>query len=336
MRPILFFISVLILICSACPVAVPLNQTSDSFTIGSELSLLFYNVENLFHPSDDSISGDDPFTPVGERYWTYKKYRKKISSICKVILAAGGWEPPWFIGLCEIENEKVLKDLIFHPLLINSNYKYLHRDSPVHRGIDVALLYKPDRVSLLSHRFIINDLPGRARGTRDFLHGEFATANDTLDIFINHWTSKYGGAYETEELRLYQAKLLSCVIDTLLLNQGGHKVIIAGDFNDNSHSASIQLLCKSGQIREIPPQNGKCTYKYHGKWDLIDHIFIAGSWSQNECRSEVIEAQYLLEKDVSYTGVKPFRTYSGFAYNGGISDHLPILLRYDLKEGLSY
>jgi hypothetical protein len=323
------FSTVFLLICSACTISIPVDNPPFSNNRDSSHTLLFYNLENLFHPSDDSLNSDDPFTPVGERYWTYRRYKKKLSFICKVLLSAGEWEPPVFIGLCEIENEKVLKDLIFHPLMINYKYKYLHRDSPDHRGIDVALLYRPGYFSNLSHRFIASTLPGRSHGTRDILHGAFTSAEDTIDIFVNHWTSKYGGAYETEELRLYQAKLLSAVIDTLLEYNSGHKVIICGDFNDNSHSASIKQLSSQGLIEEIQPQNGRCTYKYQGRWDLIDHVFIAGSWSKNSCITEVFEAPYLLEEDGKYTGRKPFRTYLGFTYNGGVSDHLPILLHFN-------
>ena len=50
--------------------------------------IMFYNVENLFHPSDDSLKADDDFTPTGSYHWTYKKYYLKISMVGKVIVAA--------------------------------------------------------------------------------------------------------------------------------------------------------------------------------------------------------------------------------------------------------
>lgn len=326
-------VSILFLLNSASPESLKKEaEILEPGVSGHDYSLLFYNVENLFHPSDDSIRGDDPFTPVGERYWTYKRYRKKITTLCKVILAAEEWEPPAFVGLCEIENEKVLKDLIFHPLLRNFNYQFIHRDSPDHRGIDVALLYRPGMVSMHSQHFIVNQLPGREPGTRDILHAEFIAGKDTIDIFVNHWTSKYGGIYETEALRLYQAELLSHLVDTLLHNNAGQKVLIAGDFNDNSQSASIKRLCMSGHIQEILPKNESCSYKYQGKWELIDHVFIAGSWSPKSCWAEIFKPAYLLEEDKKYTGLKPFRTYIGYTYNGGISDHLPLLFHFDFVE----
>jgi hypothetical protein len=38
---------------------------------------------------------------------------------------------------------------------------------------------------------------------------------------------------------------------------------------------------------------------------------------------------YLLEKDERYLGVKPMRTYRGYHYHGGYSDHLPVLLELE-------
>ncbi len=297
-------------------------------------TFMFYNVENLFHPSDDSLSGDDPFTPAGEKRWTYSKYNRKINAICKVILAAGEWEPPLLIGLCELENDRVLKDLIYNPLLIDYNYKFLHRDSPDHRGIDVALLYREDEIRYISHSFISNCLPDGRNTTREILHGEFALQTDTIDIYVNHWTSKYGGAYETEKFRVYQARLLSNAIDSLLFIFPQRKVLVAGDFNDNSSSASIEILKANEILQEIVPQSEFDSYKYQGKWESIDHFFVVGKWNSDQYRSEVFAPRFLLEDDVTYTGLKPFRTYAGYSYNGGISDHLPILLHFNLQEAV--
>jgi hypothetical protein len=40
----------------------------------------------------------------------------------------------------------------------------------------------------------------------------------------------------------------------------------------------------------------------------------------------IFDADFLLEKDEKNMGVKPFRTYSGFSYKGGFSDHLPVYI----------
>ena len=84
---------------------------------GGSLRIMWYNVENLFHPGDDSIAGDDEFTPGGLRHWSFERYRKKLTGLAKVIVAAGRGEPPEVVGMCEVENRMVLEDLVSHPVL---------------------------------------------------------------------------------------------------------------------------------------------------------------------------------------------------------------------------
>jgi len=47
------------------------------------IRVMFYNVENLFHPSNDSLKNDDEFTKEGTRYWSFKRYYDKINKIGK-------------------------------------------------------------------------------------------------------------------------------------------------------------------------------------------------------------------------------------------------------------
>lgn len=287
----------------------------------------------MFHPSDDLSEADDDFTPEGSRRWTFYRYHQKLSQICKVILASNSWDPPTIICLCELENRQVLQDLVSHPLLIKLNYDILHRESPDHRGIDVAILYRADKIICLDTLWLqtINS-QGKYMKTREILSAKFLTEQDTILCITNHWTSKYGGAMETETLRIQQASTLGSYVDSMLRDQPGLCVIAGGDFNDGSHSKSIQFLTKTYGLQEILPKKADCTYKYQGIWESIDHAFIGGKLAENMCRSSVVNISFLLEKDEKYTGVMPFRTYRGFAYNGGISDHLPLLLHFDPKK----
>jgi hypothetical protein len=325
---ILFILSFIMAGCPASEAGKPPAGKPEVFPY----LFMFYNLENLFHPSDDPSPADDPFTPEGERHWTWHRYNKKVTSVVKLILAAGGWEPPVFVGLCELENEKVLKDIVYHSLLADYHYHYLHRDSPDHRGIDVALLYRAEEIEFDTCAFIKNIIPGMRNGTREILHATFIKDSDTLAVYVNHWTSKYGGELETEDFRVFQAGLLGASVDSLLADHPSYKVIITGDFNDNSESSPLQALTKPGHIREIFPISGPGSYKYQGKWDQIDHMFIAGPWPLHSCKCDIFSAPYLIEDDMTYTGVKPFRTYAGFRYNGGISDHLPVLLGFSLGK----
>ncbi len=288
---------------------------------------MFYNVENMFHPSNDPHTGDDDFTPDGVRRWTFYRYNKKITEICKVILAVNQWNPPSFICLSEIENREVLNDIIYHPLLIKNKYSILHRDSRDHRGIDVAMLYRTDHATCIDTAWIaIKDKTGRSMNTRDILIAKYLINNDTLLIAANHWTSKYGGALETEAQRILQAQILGTFVDSVVSAQPSASIIAGGDLNDLEGSVPLQILKNDFSLQHILPPPGESTYKYQGRWGSVDHVYTAGRLSPENCSACIPRIPFLLEKDEKYTGERPRRTYRGYAYSGGISDHLPLLL----------
>jgi len=295
------------------------------------LTLLFYNTENFFHPSDDPVPGDDEFTPEGERHWTFGRYRDKLNGIARIIYAAGEWGAPDITGLCEIENRDVLEDLVRHPLLSPSGLMILHSDGPDPRGIDIGVLYRPDRIRLLSRKRRPVIIDGKPVNTREIIQvTALLKSGDTLELFLNHWTSKYGGIAATDEKRMAIASQLAAVLDSLLTSSPGRLVLVAGDLNDNSASASVQLLTggrAGGRLEEIVPSGAEGSYKYQGKWDLIDHVFAGGATDKFRFGAEFVHLPVLFEPDEKFNGIKPFRTYTGFTYNGGYSDHLPVLLR---------
>ena len=84
-----------------------LSQTTSSATI----RVAFYNVENLFHPENDSTKNDDEFTPDGMRNWNDYRYREKSHRMAKAILSIGEWDAPDVVGLAEVENKTVVEDL---------------------------------------------------------------------------------------------------------------------------------------------------------------------------------------------------------------------------------
>lgn len=294
---------------------------------------MFYNVENLFHPSDDPHPGDDDFTPEGERHWTYYRYNKKISEICKVILGVNKWDPPTIICLSEIENIRVLEDIIYHPLLINHSYGILHRDSPDHRGMDVAILYLTDQARCIDTTWIdVKNEAGQSLHTREILAAKFTINRDTLLVAANHWTSKYGGALETEEKRILLAGILGKYIDSVLLSMPRIHVIAGGDLNDLQGSAPLRILENNFNLQHILPPSGQSSYKYKGKWESIDHLFVTGQLLPENCSAFIPQLPALLEKDEKYNGERPKRTYRGYAYNGGVSDHLPLLLAFEMSD----
>ena len=206
-----------------------------------EILIMWYNVENLFHPENDSIPGDDEFTPEGVRRWTYNRYKKKLTALSKVIISAGGWDPPDLVGLCEVEDATVLEDLVRHPILAPYQYQFIHRDSPDRRGMDVACLYREKRIQPKAWEVIKSEATKKESGTRDILHiWAMWGKGKSLDLFLVHLISKYSGAGATAELRKRQVGQLLNRVDSVQKIRVHSLKVMAGDFNEELEGYSME------------------------------------------------------------------------------------------------
>ena len=312
-----------------------------------DLRLLFYNVENLFDTKNDSIKNDDDFTPSGIRNWTYSKYKAKLTKIAKVICAVGEWQFPEIVGLAEIENKKVVADLVYNSPLKRARYRYIHKESPDKRGIDVALLYNSKRLKLLENKFINVGSSKLNLITRDILYVKFKSLGDeNIYLFVNHWPSRYGGKEKSKSKRKHVAKILKNKLDSIFLINQNSNIIVMGDFNDYFHNESISKILDVKLLNDSikystmynlsyskNTDNFYGSYKHNGSWGFLDQIFVSGGLLNKknylyvkDKQAKVFIKDFLLEKDKKYTGFKPYRTFKGFKYNRGFSDHLPIYI----------
>ncbi|MCF8362649.1 MAG: hypothetical protein K9G70_08495, partial [Prolixibacteraceae bacterium] len=214
--------------------------------------VMFYNVENLFDTVDDPEKNDDEFLPNRDRYWNESKYYRKLKRIYQTIMASSKWSAPAIIGLAEIENRSVLEALLHHTPLGAMGYKIIHKESPDHRGIDVALLYNKNQFAPVKYQTYAVKKPGDSNyATRDILHIEGYVRDETVHFFVNHWPSKYGGALITKPLRALAAQTLRNAVDSLFNISPFSHIVIMGDFNDSPFDESVKK-----HLRAMP-LNGK-------------------------------------------------------------------------------
>lgn len=322
------------------------SLVSTAQTGGISHSIMFYNVENLFDTEDDPNTQDDEFLPAGERRWTGYRLHVKLNNIAKVIVNTGLWEPPSLIGFCEVENRAVLESLVNHPALKSWQYRIIHKDSPDGRGIDVAAIYRGDVFIPVEYAYFPPVMPGaKAPATREILYlsGVF-NGKDTVHFFFNHWPSRYGGLMETRKGRFNAASRLRTEILALQARHKDPRVVIMGDFNDQPEDESmVKHLKASSEFRGDPHElvnlsagwaaKGKGTLKFQSMWNVFDQIIVSGSLLQPVNRlftstedSGILDSGFLLRKDERYGGLELYRTYEGYRYTGGFSDHLPVLL----------
>lgn len=318
-----------------------------------DFRIMSYNVENLFDCTHDEGKNDTEYLPSGIRRWTPGRYYHKLQQIAKVILAAGNWDTPALVGLCEVENDSTLIHLLTRTPLYSQHYRYVMTDSPDIRGVDVALLYQRHRFALIGqHAYRVVFTHNKGKHSRDMLHvwGKVITG-DTLDILVCHFPSRYGGELASMPDRKDAARLLKTVADSLSRVRTVPYLVIMGDFNDTPLDRSL-----SGILQGLPPhppfQDKKLynlffppvslaypgSHKYQGEWGQLDQFIVSGNLLDTTRNVHIIPGSpslfspsFLFTKDKTYRGVRPKRTYYGFKYEGGYSDHLPILL--DLSLG---
>lgn len=306
--------------------------------------ILFYNTENLFDTQDDPLTDDQEFLPRGDRHWTNYRFDQKLNHLSKVILSSAGFELPAIVGLCEVENRFVLERLLSKTPLEMANYSIIHKDSPDERGIDVGLLYRSDRATPLSYHFLplVNN-EGEIEETREILHAEFLLSKeDTIHVFFNHWPSRYGGQSETEKDRMLAATTLKMEIDKLQKSNPKVKVVTMGDFNDQPQNESLKNGLQAvetdqqdldGELINLSAFWKQGTIKYRQTWSVFDQIIVTDQllnpigWHTNPENATIVNLPFLFEADEKFKGQKLNRTFSGFSYHGGFSDHLPILLK---------
>lgn len=304
----------------------------------SPVKIMFYNVENAFDVYDDTLTDDNEFLPGGIRRWSMGRYRNKINNIYKTIIAAGGWNPPEIIAFCEVENRKVLEDIFTNTYLSRYPYGIIHRDSPDRRGIDVALAYRKDEINLSgSEHWIPGNRPGIL--SRDVLYVKLVNSSDTIHLMVNHWPSKRGGVLATKDLRMKYASLVRHKADSINRSYpAGASIIMIGDFNCVPDDPEMKTLVAPGGnegaylnlSENIKSVSG--TYRYRGSWEMIDQVIVSrkliygSGFVIKPGAVSIFNADFLLKDDPAYPGKSPFSTYRGMQYQGGFSDHLPVLV----------
>ena len=302
-----------ILICVLAFLSHPVNA-QPGFRVMS------YNVENLFDTEDNPDKNDNDFLPSGNHHWTRGRYYHKLQQIAKVK---------------------------------QQQYRYCMTHGSDTRGINSALLYQRTQFGYISHKeHPVLFTHKTHKQTRNILHvwGKVITS-DTLDVFVCHLPSRYGGEKESEADRFDAARTLRHLCDSLLQIRKTPQLLIMGDFNDTPENTSITQILSAGKTSGNPVSgklynlfadphvlNNPGTHKYQGEWNQLDHIIVSGNLIDKNSPMHVVPGSnrifmppFLLTNDKTWHGKRPFRTYYGFKYEGGYSDHLPLITDFLLS-----
>ena len=282
-------------------------------------------------------------------------YKKKVKNMARVVADIGSDlsnNSPVIIGVAEVENRKVLEDLVNDPLLLPKDYGIIHFESPDGRGIDVGLLYQRAffrPISESSHELRIYDDNTRKRVyTRDQLLVSGELEGDLIHIIVNHWPSRSGGEARSRPRRVAAAKLNKRIIDSLQAIDPYAKIFTMGDLNDDPTNASVkEILQAKSERNEVPlkgiynpmenlAKKGLGSNAYRDSWSLFDQILMTQPLLEKDYSSfryykgGIFNAVYLTNKRGRYKGY-PFRSFADGGFTGGFSDHFPVFV-YVIRE----
>ncbi len=332
------------LFCLSCA----FNGTEKTVALPSNnLSVAFYNLDNLYDTIDNAKTNDDEFTPLGKNKWNTYRYKQKLIKLSKVLSDFDGNTSPDVLGVCEIENKAVLIDL--SNTIATSKYEIVHIDSRDERGADVALLFNKQKLKLQDFKKytpVISD--DTADKTRDILWVKLVSIKslDTFQFIVCHFPSRREGQLKSESKRIDAAKLCKKVINENC-KLSTQNLIVMGDFNDEPLNKSMQTIIGAANYKTQPEaslvnlmfqfsENGEGSYRYKDKWNVLDQFLLSNKLLNNKLTHYVSNSVFIKnEKWMLQTGKfegYPFRTYAGNRWLNGYSDHLPIGLRIQLND----
>lgn len=321
-------------------------------------TVAFYNLENLFDTINDPEKMDELSPMMEIKSNRTKIYLDKLSKLAHVLCNIGKEQnklPPTIIGIAEVENRKVLEDLIATPPLSNYNYGIIHYDSPDQRGIDTALLYNKDIFKPIHSEAIAANLynDNVKIYTRDILLTSGFLMDEKIHILVNHWPSRRGGAQKSSILRERVAQKDLEIITKIRIEEPDAKIIGMGDFNDSPTDKSFKKVLntkasknklKTGDLYnpfEEMFKEGFNTLTYKSELFLFDQIFFTDNFITLDkdyhqfrfYKAGIFNPSYMTLQKGKYKG-SPKRSFSGSTYLGGYSDHYPVYC-YLLKENNS-
>lgn len=307
-----------------------------------KICIAFYNQENLFDTIDDPRKNDNEFLPSSRLQWNTEKYFSKLEHIAQVIVALNERKGPDILGLCEVENQAVVNDLIHQKALKSQKYAVVHFESPDERSIDNALIYKTSKFKLITaypYPVLIDTLP-RFK-TRDILLVKLQERNKaSLVVLVNHFPSRLGGRKASEFKRFRAAAVLKHIFDSIHAVDPNQSVLAMGDFNDEPSDPAMDSILGAGpdsvkalfNPMYILHQSGIGSHLYRKHWSMLDQFVLnksmhsgKGKFVYTNGSAGVFQQEWMLETEEKYKGA-PKRTFAGAKYLNGYSDHLPVYL----------
>lgn len=323
----------------------------------NRITVMTFNVENLFDTKHDPYHNDETFLPISLKKtvqhkqkcskarfpqwveqclnwdWNENVVKTKLSRLADVFRQVNAGIGPDFVLLQEVENQEILERLN-NEFQLGFKEIVLLEGSDV-RGIDVAIMSKyPLKEKAKLHKVNFKNISkDRIDDTRGILEATFVLENHEL---ITLFSAHFPAPFHPVEMRQQSLQTLN----QLLLKLPQNRIVVAGgDFNISSEEdQSTHILDKYASAnwwiahKEIKSQwKGSTYYPKNNSWSFLDMLLIKKNkatikdWHYDKQSFTVLNASKE-QKDVHGfpLGFDPVKLT-------GVSDHWPIAIDILLK-----
>ena len=308
----------------------------------------FWNVENLFDVANSPRRSEKlQRTLKGElKGWTAARLNRKIDQLAAIVRQMNGGRGPDLLGVCEVENDHVLRRLAAASEITGRDYAVAHHDMSDNRGVDVAFIYD---ARVLTAELTFSHYIVKRTATRDLFQVNFRTHGGNLLVAIgNHWPSRMGGRYESEPYRIMAGETLAYFHQRIRDIHGANVAVLAmGDFNDEPSDRSLVNYALSNHMRAKVTRarspkflnltwpvmgSGLGTHYHENTAAVLDQILVSkGLLTGNSgllALTDSVEVVRFPEMVATGTYPVPVRFGRGASTNlRGFSDHFPVAMR---------
>lgn len=303
----------------------PMNHEPMAAAEAGQLRVGQMNAHNLF----DTVDAPSTQDPVYDRT-TYKAHVGKLAVAIRDALGA-----PDIITMQEVENAKVLKDLVAHEAIRELGYKPLIKEGTDPRGIDNAILYrdtvKLEQVMQVDPQLVTDAGRGARLFTRPPLVAKFSVVGadqarrglQELTVIATHFTSKLGQE-DAARKRAEQARVVANFAHGLQAIDPKANVLVAGDFNmerSEPEFAPLRTRTTGAALTDVTasiPSRKRFSWRDGRKHLQLDHMLASAALGK---RLETVEIPHVSTRIAKGAASDPVRAE-------GFSDHDPIVATF--------
>jgi hypothetical protein len=248
------------------------------------------------------------------------------------------------------------------PQIAEANYHIIHYDGPDRRGVDVALLYKPELFKFIESESIPYTFEGSSIDfvmtreqqeyfkTRDILMVHGTIDGEHFAIYVAHLPSRAGDKKGSSQLRERGGEIMYNHAMKMQQKYPGIKIVCMGDMNDNPTDASMAVYLHGKEnLQDVTETDffspfisllkaGYGSLAYQGVWSIYDLVLVNNALAnapdgglkirllgKKGYYGRVYKKPYMTTQKGQYKGY-PFRTFSNGSFIGGYSDHYPTFI----------